>query len=160
MGNNLTETERKFLVSSTDFKQQAFKKNRIVQGFLSTDPNRTVRIRINTNNAFITIKGRSNDSGMTRFEWEKEIGVDEAEALLKLCLPGIIEKIRHHVKTGNHIYEVDEFLNDNEGLIIAEIELKTEEEEFELPAWLGEEVTGQVKYYNSQLSQNPYKSWE
>lgn len=160
MGNNLTETERKFLVSSTDFKQEAYKKNRIVQGFLSTDPNRTVRIRINTDKAFLTIKGRSNSSGMTRFEWEKPIDVDEAEELLKLCLPGKIEKIRHLVKAGSHIYEVDEFLNENEGLIIAEIELKTEGEEFELPSWLGEEVTGQVKYYNSQLSHNPFKNWK
>lgn len=159
MTNDLTETERKFLVTSSDFKNEAYKKNRIVQGFLSTDPERTVRIRINGEKAFITIKGKSNQSGLTRFEWEKEIRIDEAEELLKLCLPGKIEKIRYLVKVGGHIFEVDEFLNENEGLIIAEIELKTENETYELPSWLGEEVTGQIKYYNSQLSQNPFKSW-
>lgn len=160
MTNKHIETERKFLVTSTDFKKEAYKKNRIVQGFLSTDPDRTVRIRINGNKAYLTIKGKSNESGLTRFEWEKEINVDEAEALLKLCLPGKIEKIRHLVKAGRHVYEVDEFLNENQGLIIAEIELKTEDETFEMPLWLGEEVTGQVKYYNSQLSNNPFKNWK
>lgn len=153
------ETERKFLVKSSSFKEKAFQSNRIVQGFLSTDPHRTVRIRINGKNAYITIKGASDKSGMTRFEWEKEIGVNEAEELLKLCLPGQIEKIRHLVKIGDHIYEVDEFLKENQGLIIAEIELQTEDEEFEVPVWLGKEVTGEIRYYNSQLSQNPFNTW-
>ena|SRR5690606_30168197 len=160
MKNDLTETERKFLVTSSEFKKKAFKKNRVVQAFLNTDPQRTVRVRINAGNAYLTIKGSSNVSGMTRFEWEKEIEVDEAEELLKLCLPGKIEKIRHFVEVGSHIYEIDEFLNDNEGLVIAEIELHSEDEVFEMPSWLGEEVTGQIKYYNSQLSQNPFGNWK
>ena len=160
MGTDLTETERKFLVSSMDFKNEAFDKNRIVQGFLNTDPQRTVRIRINGEKGFLTIKGGSNESGLSRFEWEKEIDIVEAGHLLQLCLPGKIEKIRHLVKVNNHIFEVDEFLNENEGLIIAEIELKNEKEKIPSPAWLGKEVTGEVKYYNSQLSQHPFTNWK
>lgn len=157
---DLTETERKFLVTSMEFKNEAFDKSRIVQGFLSTDPQRTVRIRINGKKGFLTIKGGSNKSGLTRFEWEKEIELNEAEHLLKLCLPGKIEKIRHLVKVDNHIFEVDEFLDENHGLIIAEIELKDEKEMFTKPSWLGKEVTGETKFYNSQLSMNPYNSWK
>lgn len=160
MGTNLTETERKFLVTSMDFKKEAFDKNRIVQGFLSTDPQRTVRIRINGKKGFLTIKGGSNESGLTRFEWEKEIEINEAEQLLELCLPGKIEKIRHLIKADRHTFEVDEFLNENQGLVIAEIELKEEEEKFTIPSWLGKEVTGEIKFYNSQLSLHPYNTWE
>lgn len=160
MGIDLTETERKFLVRSLDFKNEAYDKSRIVQGFLSTDPHRTVRIRINGEKGFLTIKGGSNESGLTRFEWEKEIKIDEAEHLLKLCLPGKIEKIRHLVKVEGHIYEVDEFLDENLGLIVAEIELRDESEKFTKPSWLGKEVTGETKFYNSQLSINPFNSWK
>ena len=160
MGTDFTETERKFLVKSMDFKNEAFEKSHIVQGFLSKDPQRTVRIRINGDHGFITIKGGSNESGLSRFEWEKALEMDEAERLLQLCLPGKIDKIRHLVKVDNHIFEVDEFLNENEGLIIAEIELKNENEKFSSPAWLGKEVTGEVKYYNSQLSQHPFSYWK
>lgn len=160
MRPDFTETERKFLVKSSSYKENAFQSSRIVQGFLSTDPERTVRIRINGEKGYITIKGGADESGMTRFEWEKNITVHEAEELLKHCLPGKIEKIRHLVKMGSHIFEVDEFLQENQGLVIAEIELQAEDEEFESPVWLGEEVTGEIKYYNSQLSQNPYKSWK
>jgi CYTH domain-containing protein len=155
----MIEIERKFLVTSDVFKTESFKKTRITQGFLSTDPERTVRVRVKGNQGFLTIKGVSNTSGTSRFEWEKEIELEEAEALLKICKKGVIDKIRYEVKSGNHIYEVDEFFTDNKGLIIAEIELNSEEESFEKPSWLGKEVTGNVKYYNSQLSLNPFCEW-
>jgi len=131
-----------------------------VQGYLNSKPERTVRVRIKGEKGFLTIKGKSNDSGMSRFEWEKEIPVSEAELLLKLCEPGTIEKLRYEVSFKNHLFEVDEFLGDNEGLLLAEVELTSEEEEFERPSWLGEEVTGNKKYYNSSLSKFPYKEWQ
>ena len=156
----MIEIERKFLVKANDFKAEAFKKTRIVQGFLNTDPHRTVRIRINGEQAFITVKGLSNRTGLSRFEWEKEIPVNEAEALLDLCEPGIIEKVRYLVKINNHTFEVDEFLGENQGLIIAEVELKDENESFTKPYWVGPEVTGDARYYNSQLSKDPYINWK
>ena len=155
----MVEIERKFLVKSDSFKSQATSKNRIIQGFLNTHPERTVRVRIKSNTGFLTIKGKSNTSGTTRYEWEKEITIHEAEDLLKLCEEGILEKIRYEIPIGEHIFEVDEFLGKNSGLVIAEVELTTEEEFFEKPSWLGVEVTGKVKYYNSQLIKNPFKSW-
>ncbi len=154
------EIERKFLVISDDFKKTAFKKMRIKQGFLSSVPERTVRIRIKEDNAYITVKGLSNKSGTTRYEWEKEIPVKEAEELLELCEPGIINKSRYLIKSGKHTFEVDEFYDENSGLIIAEIELNDEKEDFEKPDWLGKEVTGDIRYYNSQLSKNPFKNWK
>ncbi len=154
------ETERKFLVSSTAYRDLASKKIRIAQGFLCTDPDRTVRVRVAGNQGFLTIKGRGNESGATRFEWEKEISVYEATDLIDLCLPGIIEKFRYLVPVGKHTFEVDEFLGENKGLVVAEIELSREDEPFEKPSWLGQEVTGDSKYYNSQLSANPYTAWE
>lgn len=156
----MTEIEKKFLVKSEDYKKEAFKKIRIKQGFLSTDPERTVRLRITDNSAFLTIKGKSNEKGLSRFEWEKEIEINEAEELFKLCKPGIIDKMRYLVNQGNFIFEVDEFYGENQGLVIAEIELETEKDEFERPDWLGNEVTGEIRYYNSQLSNNPYKNWK
>ena len=156
----MIEIERKFLVRTNDYKTEAFQNTRIVQGFLNTDPNRTVRIRINGERAFITIKGLSNKTGLSRFEWEKEISVNEAEALLNLCEPGIIEKVRYLVKYNKHTFEVDEFLGENQGLIMAEVELNEENETFSKPAWLDAEVTGDVRYYNSQLSKDPYKNWK
>lgn len=153
------EIERKFLVKNNDFKQESYQKNKIKQGFLNSDKNRVVRIRISNEVAFITVKGKSNLSGTSRFEWEKEIDKTEAEALLLLCEPSIIEKIRYLVKSGNHIFEVDEFFGKNEGLVVAEIELSAENEDFEKPNWLAKEVTGQVKYYNSNLSKLPFKDW-
>ncbi|HEX5742727.1 MAG TPA: CYTH domain-containing protein [Flavobacteriaceae bacterium] len=156
----LQEIERKFLVNNSTFKDESFKKIYIKQGFLNSDKNRTVRIRITDNKGFITIKGVSNLNGTTRFEWEKEIDIKEASQLFFLCEDGIIEKNRFYVKTTNHIFEVDVFLGDNLGLIIAEIELKNEDDFFEKPNWLGKEVTGDVKYYNSVLSKNPYKNWK
>ena len=156
----MIEIERKFLVTSTAYRGEARFKDRIVQAFLNTDPQRTVRIRIAGGFGYLTIKGRSNESGVSRFEWEKEITVDEAEKLLALCEEGVIEKIRYKIPTENHIFEVDEFYGDNEGLVIAEIELQEENEIFIKPEWLGEEVTGDTKYYNSQLSKQPYKTWK
>jgi len=153
------EIERKFLVKNNDFKEESFNQTKIVQGFLSTVPERTVRIRIKGDQGFVTVKGIGNESGASRFEWEKEISVQDAIDLLKISEPGVINKIRFNVKSGNHTFEVDEFYGENKGLIIAEVELDAEDEEFIKPKWLGEEVTGQVRYYNSMLMKNPYKDW-
>ena len=155
----MIEIERKFLVLSNTYKMEAFQQTQIVQGFLNTDPYRTVRVRLKGNQGFITVKGISNESGTSRLEWEKEISEEEAKTLLSICETGVIDKIRYEVKNGNHVYEVDEFFEENEGLTIAEIELSSENENFEKPTWLGEEVTGITKYYNSQLSKNPFKNW-
>jgi CYTH domain-containing protein len=155
----MIEIERKFLVKSDSYKTLARSKIRIVQGFLNTDANRTVRVRIKGDLGYITVKGKSNEAGTSRFEWEKEISVEDADNLLKLCEKGILEKCRYEITSGNHVYEVDEFYGDNEGLIIAEIELNSENETFQKPEWLGAEVTGKVKYYNSQLSKNPFNTW-
>jgi CYTH domain-containing protein len=153
------EIERKFLVKNQDFKQQSFKKLYMKQGFLNSDKHRVVRVRITNDTAFLTVKGISNASGTTRFEWEKEISESEAQDLMLLCEPGIIEKYRYFVNEGKHIFEIDEFLGDNEGLLVAEVELSSEKESFEIPSYLGEEITGEEKYYNSNLSKNPYKYW-
>jgi len=155
----MIEIERKFLVKSETYKSFANIKTRIVQGFLNTDANRTVRIRIKGAKGYLTVKGKSNTSGTSRFEWEKEITVQEADALLLLCERGILEKCRYEIPVGNHVFEVDEFYGNNEGLTVAEVELSSENELFEKPEWLGKEVTGEVKYYNSQLSKRPYKDW-
>ncbi len=152
----MQEIERKFLLLSEDYKKEAFRKTKIAQGYLNSHVERTVRVRIRNDSGFLTIKGKSGESGMSRFEWEKEISLEEAESLLKLCEPGIIEKMRYEVRAGNHIFEVDEFFGMNEGLLLAEVELNSEEEEFERPAWLGKEVTGEPQYYNSYLCKNPY----
>ena len=157
MGKNV-EIERKFLVKG-DFKRFAFKAGRIVQGYLSSVPERTVRIRIKGEKAFITIKGAGDEAGASRFEWEKEIPLEDGEALLKLCEPGVIDKTRYLVKARELCYEVDEFHGDNEGLVVAEIELPSEEAPFEKFDWVGEEVTGDSRYYNSMLSRKPYKTW-
>ncbi|WP_299670665.1 CYTH domain-containing protein [uncultured Polaribacter sp.] len=153
------EIERKFLVKNLDFKKESFKKNYLKQGYLNSDNRRTVRIRITDENAFITIKGKSNKDGTTRFEWEKEIAISEAEELLLLSETNLIEKNRYLIKKGSHTFEVDEFLGDNLGLIVAEVELNSEDEQFEKPNWLAKEVTGKIKYYNSNLSKHPFKKW-
>jgi adenylate cyclase len=153
------EIERKFLVTSNDFKQEAYQKNYIKQGFLNSDKERVVRVRLKDDQGFLTIKGKSNKSGTSRFEWEKEISKEDTENLFNLCEKGIIEKYRYLVKIKNHVFEVDEFLGDNEGLLIAEIELSSEDEKFPKPNWLGKEVTGITKYYNSNISRNPFKNW-
>ena len=155
----MIEIERKFLVLSTDFKNEAISEKRIVQGFLNTDPERTVRVRIKGASGFLTIKGKSNESGTSRFEWEKEIDITEAEHLLKLCEAGVLEKTRYEIPVGKHVYEVDEFYGENLGLIVAEVELASENEAYKKPDWLGQEVTGEVKYYNSQLSRKSFKEW-
>jgi adenylate cyclase len=155
----MIEIERKFLVLNDSFKAEAFAQNHIAQGYLSSAPERTVRVRIKGDKGYLTIKGISNDSGMSRFEWEKEIPVAEAKELLLLCEKGVIDKTRFEVKQGNHVFEVDEFYGENEGLIVAEIELDSETETFEKPSWLGEEVTNINRYYNAYLSTNPYKNW-
>lgn len=152
------EIERKFLVKG-EFKNLATKKTRIVQGYLSSVPERTVRVRIKGDKGYLTIKGIGNISGASRYEWEKEIPVNEAEELLKICEPGVIDKTRYLVKVGKHTFEVDEFHGDNEGLVLAELELGDESESFEKPDWLGEEVTGDVRYYNAMLMKNPYSKW-
>ena len=153
------EIERKFLVKNLDFKIESFAKKYIKQGYLNADKNRTVRVRVSNTKAFLTIKGKSNKVGTTRFEWEKEIALSEAEELLLLCEPSIIEKHRYFIKKGIHTFEVDEFLGDNLGLIVAEIELNFENETFDKPNWLAKEVTGTVKYYNSSISKLPFKNW-
>ena len=149
----MQEIERKFLVKNDEYKLEAARVHHIVQGYLNRDPQRTVRVRIKDGSAFLTIKGASNQTGTTRFEWEKEIPVDEARALLQLAEPGIIEKVRYDIPVNDNLFfEVDEFLDENEGLTLAEIELPNEHTSFDKPAWLGEEVTGNPAYYNSQLS--------
>ncbi len=155
----MMEIERKFRVKG-DFKKDAHDRFRISQGYLSSNPSRTVRVRIKGDKAYLTIKGSSSASGASRFEWEKEIPVADAQELLKICEPGIIDKTRFLVDFKGHTFEVDEFYGDNEGLVVAEIELKSEEETFEKPDWLGEEVTGDKRYYNAMLKQNPFKNWE
>ena len=147
------EIERKFLVKGS-FKELSFKALDIKQGYLCTDPARTVRVRVRDDKGFITIKGDGNASGTTRFEWEKEISREEAESLLVLAQDGIIDKTRYLIRNtdGMHVWEVDEFHGRHEGLVIAEIELSAEDEAFDHPSWLGEEVTGDARYYNSYLS--------
>lgn len=155
----MIEIERKFLVLSTAFINEAYTKKRIVQGYISSVPERTVRVRIKEDKGYLTIKGESTNNGTTRMEWEREISLADAEALLSICENGIIDKIRHEIKLGNHIYEVDVFSGENEGLIMAEIELESENEVFEKPYWLGQEVTNDERFYNAYLSKKPFKSW-
>ena len=155
----MIEIERKFLVISKAFKTEAVNQVRITQGFLNRDKERTVRIRLKGDQGYLTVKGKSSSNGLSRFEWEREISKVDAEALFLLCERGVITKMRYEILIGNHVFEVDEFFDDNEGLIIAEIELSSEDETFKKPDWLGKEVTGNIKYYNSQLSQNPYNKW-
>jgi adenylate cyclase len=152
------EIERKFLVRGA-FRDQVTRSTRIVQGYLSSVPERTVRVRIKGEKGFLTIKGVGNASGASRFEWEREIPTAEAEQLLALCEPGVIDKVRHLVPVGPHTFEVDEFHGDNDGLVVAEVELGAEDERFERPAWLGDEVTGDTRYYNSMLMKHPYTTW-
>ena len=158
--NQTHEIERKFLLTSDAFKKEASRHFRITQGYLTTDIERTVRVRIKGDKAFLTIKGKTNQEGTTRVEVEEEIAFAKAETLLKLCLPGIIDKTRYEIPIGNHTWEIDEFHGDNKGLLLAEIELTSEQEYFEKPSWIGEEVTGNKKYYNSYISTHPYTHWE
>ncbi|TLF46641.1 CYTH domain-containing protein [Maribacter aurantiacus] len=155
----MIEIERKFLVKSMHFVDNAVSSTKIVQGFLNTHPERTVRIRIKEEKGFLTVKGKSNETGTTRFEWETEIAHIDAQKLLQLCEKGVLEKTRYLVPFEGHNFEVDVFDGENKGLILAEIELTTESELFQKPHWLGEEVTGDIKYYNSQLSKQPFNTW-
>jgi len=152
------EIEKKFLIKG-DFKPSVSKQMRITQGYLSSVPERTVRVRVKGDKGFITIKGIGNKSGASRYEWEKEIPVSEVNELLEICEPGVIDKTRYQVNHDGLTFEVDEFYGDNEGLTVAEVELSSEDQQFTKPEWLGEEVTGDVKYYNSMLMKNPYKNW-
>ena len=153
------EIERKFLVLDDSYKHEAFSKSHIQQGYICSERGRTVRIRIRNERAYITIKGPSLNGGLSRYEFEQEIPLDDARKLLTLCDPGIIDKTRWLVKAGNHTFEVDEFAGDNEGLTVAEVELASEDEAFEKPAFIGKEVTGDRRYYNSQLRRHPYSQW-
>lgn len=153
------EIERKFLVTG-EYKSQAFAQSRIIQGYISSARGRTVRVRIRDEKGYLTIKGASNASGTSRYEWEKEIPLNEAEDLLKICEPGVIDKTRYLVRSGTHVFEVDEFYGENEGLIVAEVELASEDESFVKPDFIGQEVTGDVRYYNSQLMKHPFNAWK
>lgn len=153
------EIERKFLVLSDDYKKEAFQKHRIIQKYLSSVPERSVRIRLKDDVGYLTIKGKGDESGISRLEWEREIPGNEAKELLNICENGAIDKYRYLIRVGKHVYEVDEYLGDNNGLTIAEIELASETESFDRPKWLGEEVTGIKKYYNSMLRTNPFSIW-
>lgn len=153
------EIERKFLVTG-EYKSQAFAHSRIVQGYICSARGRTVRVRLRDGRGYLTIKGASDAAGMSRYEWEKEISRKEAEELMKLCEEGVIDKTRYLVRSGSHVFEVDEFYGDNEGLVMAEVELASEDEPFDRPAFIGREVTGDVRYYNSQLMKHPYREWK
>ena len=154
------EIERKFLVTGR-FKELSFKSYRIVQGYLSTESGRTVRVRLRDGQGFLTIKGAVKEGGFSRYEWEKEIPAEDAGDLLNLCMGSVIDKTRYLVKgPDGHVFEIDEFHGDNDGLVIAEVELGSESEDFVRPDWLGEEVTGDRRYYNSMLLNNPFKNWK
>ncbi|ACJ27079.1 Adenylate cyclase [Shewanella piezotolerans WP3] len=153
------EIERKYLVKSEAFKELAARSVRIIQGYLSSVPERTVRVRIKGDKGYLTIKGIGNESGASRYEWENEIPVAEAQELLKICEPGVIDKTRYLVDYANHIFEVDEFYQSNQGLIVAEVELSDEAQTVSKPSWLGEEVTGDARYYNSMLMKQPFTTW-
>lgn len=155
------EIERKFLVVG-EFKNQAYSATRICQGYISSGNGRTVRVRIRDDKGYLTIKGPSTEEGLSRYEFEKEISLEDARDLMAICEPGVIEKTRYLVKSpdGKHVFEVDEFYGDNEGLVMAEVELSSEDESFEKPSFLGKEVTGDRRFYNSHMRQYPYKMWK
>lgn len=155
----MIEIERKFLVKNTDFEQNAVKKLNIKQGYLSKDPARSVRIRIIDEQGWLTIKGPTDPSGIERYEYEETLSPGQAHNLFALCLPGSIAKTRYLVAVENLVYEVDVFHQDNDGLVLAELELPTRDTPFNKPSWLGEEVTGDIRYYNSYLSDHPFSSW-
>lgn len=155
-----TEIERKFLVNSPAFVQEAYAAHRIVQGYICSAPGRTVRVRIRGDQGYLTIKGPSDEKGLSRYEFEQAIPVQDAEQLLRLCEPGGIDKTRYLIRAGKHTFEVDIFQGENKGLILAEVELETEDEPFEHPAWLGKEVSGDRRYYNSMLAKHPFSHWE
>lgn len=155
----MIEIERKFLVEKIDFKAISSAFFTIKQGYLSTDPERAVRVRIKNNKGFLTIKGPSSADGLQRMEWEREVPLEEAEALFALCLPGAIEKVRYEVPFKGFLYEVDVFEGANKGLVLAEVELNTVDVQPVLPNWIREEVTGDERYYNAYLNNSPFTSW-
>ena len=152
------ETERKFLVLDDSYKAQAVESHRIRQGYIAHDMGRSVRVRILDDKGILTVKGPFIGVG-SRPEWEKEISLQEAEELFLICKPGSIDKTRWIVPAGERKFEVDEFHGENEGLVMAEIELESQDEAFERPSWLGEEVTGDPRFYNGYLARNPFKNW-
>lgn len=154
------EIERKFLVKDDSYKQQAYDATRIAQGYICSANGRTVRIRIRADKGYLTIKGPSGEGGLSRYEWEKEISLDEAKELMKICEPGMIDKIRYLIRSGKHVFEVDEFYGENSGLVMAEVELESEEEDYVCPDFIGEEVTGDARFYNSYLMRNPFLRWK
>ena len=153
------EIERKFLVKDDSYKAMAYSASRIAQGYICSARGRTVRVRIRDEKGYLTIKGPADSEGLGRYEWEKEIPIQEAQELMRLCEPGMIDKTRYLVKSGKHVFEVDEFYGENEGLTIAEVELESADESYEKPDFIGEEVTGDVRYYNSFLMKNPFTRW-
>lgn len=155
----MLEIERKFAVKSTNFLANAKESHKITQGYLNTDKNRTVRVRIKGNKGFITVKGISSADGLSRFEWEKEINIKDAEALLLLCEDFVIDKTRYIIPFDAVVFEVDVFEGANKGLVVAEVELESTEQQFEKPEWLGEELTGDERFYNAYLSNVPFSSW-
>jgi len=153
------EIERKFLVKKGgNYRDAAFNCVHIKQGYLPAE-GATVRIRLRGDKAFLTIKSRSTDNGLSRYEFEKEISVDEAAHLMMLCKGGVIDKHRYLVKCGSHTFEGDEFHGDNEGLVMAEVELQNAEEPYEKPDFIGMEVTGDKRFYNSHMLHYPFKLW-
>jgi len=153
------ETERKFLVLSDDYKKLATSHSRIKQGYICSERGRTVRIRMRDEKFYLTIKGPSHNGGLSRYEFEKEVSKDEGLSLFMICEPGIVDKTRWLVPSGAHTFEVDEFHGENDGLVMAEVELKSEDEAYVAPAFIGKEVTGDRRYYNSQLRIHPFKEW-
>lgn len=153
------EIERKFLVLNDSYKEKAFRHYRIQQGYICSNSKRTVRVRIRDNHAFLTIKGPTPDIHVC-YEFEKEIELEEGKQLMRLCEPGIINKVRWLVKSDKHTFEVDEFFGDNKGLVMAEVELSHVNEEVEIPDFIGEEVSDDPRYYNSHLCNHPYNKWE
>ena len=154
------EIERKFLVKGTSYRTQAFSYYDILQGYIAHENGRSVRVRITDKEAILTIKGPSDGKGMSRYEWNHMIPVDDARELFELHQNGAIEKRRYLVHSGPHVFEVDEFHGENEGLVMAEVELKTPDETPKIPDFIGKEVTGDRRYYNSQLCAHPYTTWE
>lgn len=153
------EIERKFLVTG-DYKSLAQSSSRITQGYISTLGGATVRIRLRDERGYLTIKGPSRDGGLSRYEFEKEIEADEARSLLGLCDGPLIDKTRWLVPAGSHTFEVDEFHGENAGLVVAEVELGSPQEPYERPPFLGREVTGDRRYYNSHLRLCPFNQWK
>ena len=153
------EIERKFLVLDDSYKHEAYSSSHIRQGYICSERGKTVRIRTRDDRAYLTIKGPSLDGGLSRYEFEQEIPYDDAEHLMTLCEPGIIDKTRWLVRSGEHTFEVDEFHGENDGLTVAEVELGNEYETPKIPHFIGKEVTGDRRYYNAQLRRNPYRLW-